>query len=164
MAVSVTRKGSGTVGSTKTSTLRPNVRPVCAPRRVVKVNASVGEAFNWVGQAFVKIFSPPSDNKVSWTGTTTPFTGKVSHHGAGRPFKDGFVASKAQQEEYAKINAESAANSEGDMLGYVGDAVERVVGHNFTGDGNEPATRTGSSGWKGDIHSRDTDGFHTKKF
>jgi hypothetical protein len=41
---------------------------------------------------------------------------------------------------------------------YLGEAVERVVGHNFTGDETEPPTGAGAAGWKGDIHDRKQDG------
>lgn len=41
---------------------------------------------------------------------------------------------------------------------YLGEAVERVVAHNFTGDETEPPTGAGAAGWKGDIHDRKTDG------
>lgn len=41
---------------------------------------------------------------------------------------------------------------------YMGEALERVVGHNFTGDETEPPANTGSAGWKGDIHDRKRDG------
>lgn len=41
---------------------------------------------------------------------------------------------------------------------YLGEAVERVVGHNFTGDETEPPANTGAAGWKGDIHDRKNDG------
>jgi hypothetical protein len=40
----------------------------------------------------------------------------------------------------------------------LGEAVQNLVGHNFTGDETEPPESTGSAGWKGDIHDRKRDG------
>lgn len=41
---------------------------------------------------------------------------------------------------------------------YVGEAVQNLVAHNFTGDETEPPENTGSAGWKGDIHDRKREG------
>jgi hypothetical protein len=37
------------------------------------------------------------DNDVKWA--SNDFKGKISHHGAGKPFKDGFSAAKAANSE-----------------------------------------------------------------
>lgn len=37
----------------------------------------------------------------SWEGTGSGFKGKISHHGRGKPFKDGFVNKKAASAEQA---------------------------------------------------------------
>jgi hypothetical protein len=41
---------------------------------------------------------------------------------------------------------------------YLGEAVQNLVSHNFTGDETEPPESTGAAGWKGDIHDRKSDG------
>jgi hypothetical protein len=96
-----------------------------------------------------------------WQNTgTTGFQGKISHHGPGKPFKDGFV-NKAGVAAAAAQEAEQA--EQGATGSYLGEAVQNVVGHNFTGDDTEPPANTGAAGWKGDIHDRKQDGFHSRK-
>lgn len=46
----------------------------------------------------------------------------------------------------------------GQVAEYLGEAVQNLAGHNFTGDDTEPPKNTGAAGWKGDIHDRKTDG------
>lgn len=41
---------------------------------------------------------------------------------------------------------------------YLGEAVQNVVAHNFTGGETEPPTGSGAAGWQGDIHDRKKDG------
>jgi len=125
----------------------------------------LGDAAKDIADAVVKNFSKPETTVDSWEGTgTTGFQGKISHHGRGKPFKDGFVNKKA-----VSAAAEQAASAEeqeqegNDAASYMGEALERVVGHNFTGDETEPPANTGSAGWKGDIHDRKKDGFHARK-
>jgi hypothetical protein len=114
------------------------------------------------GQAFMKIFSPPQDNGVTWSGTTNAFDGRIKHHDGKRPFPDNYVAGgqkySAVADQAAAVTPETAEGRDADVMDYVGGALERVVGHNFTGDETEPPTTTGSAGWKGDIHDRKTDG------
>jgi hypothetical protein len=132
---------------------RQSVRPLPPPR------AGLGDAIKDIGASFVKIFSKPETNREDWQTTgTTGFQGNISHHGAGKPFKDGFV-NKAGVAAAAKADAEQE-----DQASYLGGAVQNIVGHNFTGDETEPPTGAGAAGWKGDIHDRKTgDGFHSRK-
>jgi hypothetical protein len=37
----------------------------------------------------------------NWAGTTNNFTGRINHHGPGRPFKDGFAGGQAAATEAA---------------------------------------------------------------
>lgn len=138
--------------------------PAVSRRPVVTVRAGLGDAFNFVGQAFVKIFSPPSDNGVSWSGTSNTFKGKISHE-ADRPFKDNYVAGGQKYSNAAAVADAEATSGDHDneVMDYVGGALERVVGHNFTGDESEPAVGTGSAGWQGDLHDRKKDGFHNRR-
>lgn len=49
------------------------------------------------------------DNDVKWEGTANEFKGKIAHHGAGRPFKDGF---QAGGQKYVDAKAEGEAQPE----------------------------------------------------
>jgi hypothetical protein len=117
------------------------------------------DAADNVAEGFVQIFSKPQDNDVKWA--TNDFKGKISHHGAGKPFKDGFSAVKAAKVEGKDAEQPQLEAQEGED--YLGEAVQNLVGHNFTGDETEPPESTGSAGWKGDIHDRKRDGFHARK-
>ena len=129
---------------------------------VVTVRAGLGDAMNSVGEAFMRIFSKPRDDAPnSWTGTGTSnnFSGKIDHS-SRRPFQDGYQAGGQKYNAAVAAQAEEApVDQQGnEVMGYVGEALERVVGHNFTGDETEPTVGTGSAGWKGDLHDRKTDG------
>jgi hypothetical protein len=45
----------------------------------------------------------------NWAGTGSGFTGRIDHHGKGRPFKDGFSAAAAATKE-ATTDAVDAAS------------------------------------------------------
>lgn len=102
-----------------------------------------------------------------WNGTGSSFSGRISHK-AGKPFSDGFGASGGErramdgieQQDAKMATAAAPGAAEEDVTDYVSGAVKRVVGHNFT-DATEP--EWGSVGWKGEIHSKNRDGFHTGK-
>lgn len=127
-------------------------RPAAPSRRMVVPRAGLFSDF-------LSIFSKPNvDNSVPWQQGASGFTGNIAHHGGGRPFKDGFVGKGAAS---SGVSAPEAGGNQ--AVGYVAEAVERVVAHNFTGDENEPPTNTGAEGWKGDLHDRKTDGFHARK-
>lgn len=136
---------------------RPAARRVLAPAP----RAFLGDALKNVADGFMKIFSKPQStmSEDDWQSAgSTGFQGKISHHGAGRPFKDQWIGQRMAPGA-GKEQAEQAKSS------YLGEAVERVVGHNFTGDEEtEPPSGAGSAGWKGDIHDRKTgDGFHSRR-
>lgn len=125
---------------------RQSVRPLPPPR------AGLGDAF----KDFLKIFSKPETSK-DWQSTgNTGYPGKISHHDGGKPFKDGFV-------NKAGVAAAAAAQDAEGKASYLGEAVQNVVAHNFTGDETEPPTGSGAAGWQGDIHDRKKDGFHARK-
>lgn len=141
-------------------------RPVRTP---VKVSANIAKD---AADGFVRIFTKPESTVDSWKGTDSAFTGDIAHHGSKKPFSDGFSAvSKpvgkpvdAAAEGVAKV-AEGGVEGQTNAVEYVGKALESVVGSNFTTkDDSEPDwSKGGSEGWKGDIHSRKQDGFHSKK-
>lgn len=127
---------------------------------------------NNIASAFVSIFSPPKDDAPNgnWSGTTSPFSGKISHHGPGKPFKDGFSAVKAAAMDAgdaaagtAEDAADAAQGAGNEAMGYVSDAVKGVMDKNFPGKADEERPTTASEGWKGDIHSRKKDGFHAPR-
>lgn len=125
------------------------------------MRAGLGELF----APIIKIFAPPQDDLP--TGTSNPFTGKIKHHDGKRPFADNYVAGgqkySAAGDNAAAVSAEAGVDGEAGVMDYMGGALERVVGHNFTGDETEPNTGTGQAGWQGDIHDRKTDGFHKRR-
>lgn len=149
------------VRATPASCTRKGPCCVSARARTVVVRAGLGELF----APIIKIFAPPQDDHPSGAGN--PFTGKIKHHDGKRPFADNFVAGgqkySAAADNAAAVSAEAAAEGEPGAADYVMGALERVVGHNFTGDDTEPNTGTGQAGWKGDIHDRKTDGFHKRR-
>lgn len=122
---------------------------------------------NWtdIFAPIVKIFTPAQDDLPA--GNSNPFTGKIKHHDSvKRPFADNYMAGGQKYSDAqatAAATAETPAEGEAGVMDYIGGAVERVVGHNFTGDETEPATGTGQAGWRGDIHDRKTDGFHSRR-
>jgi len=136
-------------------------------RTVVSVKAlSLNEAGNLIAGAFVKIFSKPETNVDNFA--TNNFSGKISHHEAGRkPFRDGYsanasvpIAAESSLERVPEVNQEDAA-------GYVADAVKGVVSGLPSSSSTEPEW-TGATNWNGDVHSTDNkrnarDGFHTRK-
>ncbi|KIZ02737.1 hypothetical protein MNEG_5224 [Monoraphidium neglectum] len=163
-------------------------RRVLAPLRAA--NGGIGEALNSVANAFVKIFSPPQDDAPNgnWEGTTSNFSGRIRHHGPGRPFKDGFSGPKAaaapgaEAAPAATAPAAEEAGNEPQAAGYVEGAVKSVMDKNFAGKDDKrtvytaafnshncirfatamivPQLGTGAEGWKGDLHGRKRDGFH----
>eukprot|EP00882_Tetradesmus_deserticola_P002230 GHRQ01002382.1.p1 GENE.GHRQ01002382.1~~GHRQ01002382.1.p1 ORF type:complete len:155 (-),score=21.19 GHRQ01002382.1:258-722(-) len=138
-----------------TEARRVSVRPVV-------VRSGVKDAADNVAEGFVQIFSKPQDNDVKWA--SNDFKGKISHHGAGKPFKDGFSAPKPTKATPVTNSQNTQQEApQGEEEDYLGEAVQNLVSHNFTGDENVPPETTGSSGWKGDIHDRKSDGFHTRK-
>ncbi|KAI8472324.1 MAG: hypothetical protein J3K34DRAFT_211827 [Monoraphidium minutum] len=139
-----------------TSALRAPAASRRAPasRRVaVPVRAGVMDD---IAKGFMSIFSPPKDDAPNgWQGTTNSFSGRIDHHGAGRPFKDGFAGGKADP-----ISAAAAAAQEVTEPGYVEGAIKDVMGKNFAGKEDAEQPSTGAEGWQGDIHGRKRDGFH----
>lgn len=142
----------------------PASRAVPMRPRNVAARAGLGDAMNFVGQAFVRIFSPPQDNGVNWEGTTSPFKGDIRRHGPGRPFRDGYAAPQQGGAKGASVSEEQGQGN--DAMDYMSGAVGRVMGHNFTGDkATEPEwDQMAGQGWKGDIHTRDRKDFHTKSY
>ncbi|KXZ40936.1 hypothetical protein GPECTOR_60g726 [Gonium pectorale] len=139
---------------------------VAAPRRsrapTVAVKAlSLREASDWVGQAFVRIFSP-DDTKVDHY-PTNPFTGRINR--SKRPFKDGFV-SNATLPPSSSLEPTEAE----DAVGYVEDAVKGVVsGFPKINTEEEPKWTGATTAWRGDVHKSANkhdarDGFHVKKY
>lgn len=53
----------------------------------------------------------------SWEGTGTGFSGKISHHGRGKPFKDGFVNKKAVSAAAEQAKSEEEQEQEGNDVG-----------------------------------------------
>lgn len=160
---------------------RPSRGPVYT-RRPVVVRAGLGDALGSIAQSFVHIFSPPKvDATVPWE-QGSGYSGPDKRSRTG-PFKDGYssgqrqgrVASPAaepnaaftpsvEQVTNSQVAAPVDAQGEEGALAYVGKALERVVGHNFRGDASEPEwPKSGVDGWKGDIHGRGKDGFHSTK-
>lgn len=139
-------------------------RPGAVSRRPVPVVRAFQNPLADVAKNFLSIFSKPNDTVKDWSGTGSGFSGKISHHGAGRPFKDGYQAGGVKKLEPAEAAAAAAEEAERAGSSYLGDAVERVVAHNFTGDETEPPAGAGAAGWKGDTHDRKKgDGFHARK-
>jgi hypothetical protein len=64
------------------------------------------------------------DNDVKWA--TNDFKGKISHHGAGKPFKDGFSAVKA-----AKVEGKDAEQPQQEAQEVSGTAGSLLVGGLF---------------------------------
>eukprot|EP00879_Flechtneria_rotunda_P000873 GHRR01001000.1.p1 GENE.GHRR01001000.1~~GHRR01001000.1.p1 ORF type:complete len:151 (+),score=30.31 GHRR01001000.1:127-579(+) len=129
-------------------------RPVTL-RKPVVVRAGLRETINSIGDAFVRIFSKAKDNNIPRGQGFSEFRGRISHHGAGRPFKDNYVAGG---QAYVP-QSPAAAAPEASEADYLGGAVQNLVGHNFKGDDTEPDVNTGATGWKGDIHDRRRDGW-----
>lgn len=124
----------------------------------------VSGAVDSVARDFVHIFSPPQDKIKDWKDTATPFSGTMSR--GRKPFKDGYSAVSSISEGSSAMEAvpdETAENKESAM-DYLQDATLRLMGHNFKGDQTEPETGCGSEGWKGSIHTREGDGFHSKSY
>lgn len=144
------------------------VRAPAAPRRASRRPVAPVRAFlglDQIGDAFVRIFSPPKDQAPNgnWSGTSSPFTGRIDHHGRGRPFKDGFSGSKAAPKapKAAMAEAQTAAEETMDKAeGYMDGAIQNLMGRNFAGKEDEEKPTTGAEGWKGDLHGRNRDGFH----
>ncbi|GBF89906.1 hypothetical protein Rsub_02610 [Raphidocelis subcapitata] len=136
-----------------------------APRRLAApVRAGgLGEALNTIGQAFVKIFSPPKDDAPNgnWEGTASSFSGRISHHGPGRPFKDGFAAAAGGAADAAHAASAPATDlPASESADYLGGALKSVMDKNFSGKDDDNKPTTGAEGWKGDLHGRNRDGFH----
>lgn len=120
---------------------------------------------------FVQIFKPlRTDNKEDWTGSENNFTAQISHHDQPRkPFKDGWTANPQDKKAIAKAEEMEPvpADAEGNIVSFLGEAAQSVVKNNFTGDATEPEhwkkPEGAGTGWKGDIHTRDRDGFHATK-
>ena len=80
----------------------------------------------------MSIFSPPTDDKTTPFAESSGFQGKISHHGPGKPFKDGYSGSKAAAgasttTPVATEEQEADGKAGGGVGAYVGEALERVV-------------------------------------
>lgn len=162
MALSVSKCRGNLTSSVRQDTRR-SVVPArsCVSRKPLAPQAFLKDMTDMVAKGFVGIFSPPKDTMKDWSDTSTNFSGKI-RHSSKKPFPDGYQAKYDPKADEA-ANSEKAAEGE-DALSYLKDAAQRVVSNNFTSDSTEPDWEgKGVTGWKGDIHTRDKDGFHSQK-
>eukprot|EP00195_Chlamydomonas_chlamydogama_P017129 CAMPEP_0202897504 /NCGR_PEP_ID=MMETSP1392-20130828/6237_1 /ASSEMBLY_ACC=CAM_ASM_000868 /TAXON_ID=225041 /ORGANISM="Chlamydomonas chlamydogama, Strain SAG 11-48b" /LENGTH=125 /DNA_ID=CAMNT_0049583159 /DNA_START=270 /DNA_END=647 /DNA_ORIENTATION=+ len=122
-----------------------------------------------MASGFMRIFTPMNwfDNKKDWENTGSGFSGKISRE--RKPFKDGWTNSypdntvtKVPVEEEKEIEQQESNN----IVSYMSKAASRVATNNFKGDPTEPehwkkSGKTASMGFKGDLHGRKKDGFHS---
>lgn len=125
--------------------------PIRSRRHAVRVAAWAGDNSNPFA-GLLRFFAPDKyiESKEDWTGTGSNFKGKISHS-PRRPFKDGFINKLPKTEAgQQQVQAQQAQQEGEGALGYLNEAAERVVGHNFTGDETEPDwSKTGHKGYKG---------------
>eukprot|EP00775_Hariotina_reticulata_P007556 gene7556-7765_t len=112
-----------------------------------------------VGKDFLNIFSKPKVADIKFP--ENDFKGKVTHHGAKKPFTDGLGAGKTLPKSSTAAEDAQDEEAQNEVAQYVGEALENVVSSNF--DPEQPQATTGSAGWQGDIHDRKRDGFHARK-
>jgi hypothetical protein len=117
----------------------------------------VGDIARSIGDGFMRIFSPPRDLPVPRSGLgASGYPRPASRHGARKPFADNYAAAVVPVIEEDREAAARAARE----AGYLGSAISRVIGHNFVGDvETEPDWEGSGSGWTGEIHGRDKDGW-----
>ena len=135
------------------------MRPAAPSRRMAVVPRAgmVGDIARSIGDGFMRIFSPPRDLPVPRSGLgASGYPRPASRHGARKPFADNYAAAVVPVIEEDREAAARAARE----AGYLGSAISRVIGHNFVGDvETEPDWEGSGSGWTGEIHGRDKDGW-----
>lgn len=142
--------------SHKATTVR--AAPCRSRRSAVSVKAWAGDNSNPFA-GLLRIFTPNKyiNTKEDWENTGSGFKGKISRD--RKPFKDGFINKLPKSEQ---VQEQEKADG---PLGYLNDAAERVVGHNFKGDETEPDwSKQGHKGYSGDRRKKHgDDNFHSIK-